>query len=206
MTAALKKLERFKDIPIQVKDIVFKLKPSSRNISKTDKNETIVAGIVTSQDLVIRKQVARGCKTIWNVQKAEKAIERPLGMNFCYVEYFGDDNSPPANSQKRKDSREAILAQQHTMGNCKLIPIQGVRDFDYPVEYERQEVTLRQVLSTLCSKTDPLYREPLFLQINTTWRGNTVDIVHRNEEEEAKQVISVPAHAPLFWPRSGGLV
>ena len=83
MTAVLKKLERFKDIPIQVKDIVFKLEPSSRNIKKTDKNATIVAGIVTSQDPAIRKQVARGCKTIWNVRKAQKAIKRPLGMNLC---------------------------------------------------------------------------------------------------------------------------
>ena len=110
MTTVLKKLKQFEDVPIQVKDIVFKLEPSSRNIRKTDKNATIVAGTVTSQDLAIRKLVARGCKTIWNVRKAEKAIERPLGMNFRYVEYFGDDNSPPANTQKRIASREAIWA------------------------------------------------------------------------------------------------
>ena len=76
------------------------------------------------------------------------------------------------------------------MHHCKLIPIQGVRDFDYPVEHKGQEVTLWQILSTIRSKTDPLYREPLFSQSNTTWKGNTVGIVHKNEEEEAKQLIN----------------
>ena len=36
------------------------------------------------------------------------------------------------------------------MRHCKQIPIQGVRDFDYPVEYNGQEVTLELLLMVKC--------------------------------------------------------
>ena len=178
-----------KDYPIQITPKPFKLSPHDTEKLKDNPSCLMVAAVFTSRDKKVRHRVQRAFKSIYNLEDTSHAAEQPQGSHFVFVGWSGDKESPPTDVLQKAKILCAVRTQRKWNRKAVPITIQGVipTAFDYPLKLGEQEITLRQILASLRTRTD--WTESLFNSIDTDWAGITYGICHKDYKNEATQIV-----------------
>ena len=94
---------------------------------------------------------------------------RPLGFNFTFIQWLADKASIPATPRKLRMLDKGWQTQEKVEDLTNKVKFRGVSEFDWAVNIDGEDITLRQVL--MMTRTLNNWAVPLFLQINTTWNG-----------------------------------
>lgn len=184
MTKLMQYNSRFceKNIPVECKLLDYK--PHALYTYDKGAKRIKVAGIFTANEDHYIKTTILACKDVFNRKLIRSAKTRPEGSNCLFVYYLGESRLGVQKLSTILTVEAAFKFQLQYMKECAVIIIQGIANIDRIIDYNNEQITLRQVLTSL--RTSVSWETPIFTQVHYCQKiEEFIGICHKNEKQEA---------------------
>ena len=201
-TELLRSLPKFQKLPVASRRRMLKMKSEDVLLDRTDPNT--VYGIVILCDGNFLKETNIAMKATFNRSSPKAIADRPDGLNFKYIEYYGEAKSKSPTHKQAVQITKAKAKQKKWMFLQRRIRIDGIQGIDFAILLPDPDstpakplpdlpTTLRQIITNL--KCQSNYKYPIFNQIHEQRDKSITAVCHRDQHSEGSMVLG---HLPVL--------